>query len=124
MVVQMYRGNLHAPACERCGEPLVRACAALPFPVTVIYLLMIVILAPLSIPYADDAVVWLSGFGCMIALGLFRPGTRWDFENTFFGGSGEGRVNHLWLQVALLGVMAILFILAIRRDTSRGGFRW
>ena len=113
IVLQMYRGNLHAPACERCGVPLVRAFVALPAPVTAIYLLMLVALVPLSVPYAMNTVAAISGLGGIASLYLWRPGTAWAFEATFYGHwSRVARVHYGLLQLALLGVMAALFLIA------------
>ena len=113
IVRQMYRGNLHAPACERCGVPLVRAFVALPAPVTAIYLTMVVALVPLSVPYAMNTVAAISGLGGIASLYLWRRGTAWAFEDTFYGHWSDLRhVHYACLQLALLGVMVALLLIA------------
>ena len=113
IVRQMYRGNLHAPPCERCGVPLVRAFVALPAPVTAIYLMLVVALVPLLVPYAMNTVAAISGLGGIASLYLWRRGTAWAFEDTFYGHWSDLRhVHYAWLQLALLGVMVALFLIA------------
>jgi hypothetical protein len=117
MVRQMYQGNLHAPACERCGERVVRALVALPFLVSSIYALMIAALLPLSVPYAMNTLAAISGIGVAGSLSLWRNATAWAFEDTFYGRSSRVRhVHYGSLQFALFGVMVALFIIAISRD--------
>jgi hypothetical protein len=122
IVRQMYLGNLHSPACERCGEPLVRALVALPAPVTAIYIMMVVALMPLSVPYAMNTVAAISGLGGIASLYLSRPGTGWAFEDTFYGHwSYVQHVHYGLLQLALLTVMAALFLIARSGAEARPG---
>jgi hypothetical protein len=123
IVQQMYQGNLHAPVCERCGEPAVRALVALPFLVTAIYLLMVVALFPLVSPYAMNTLAVISALGGIGSLYLRRNATARDFERTFYGHWSDVRhVHYGLLQLALLGIMGTLFLIAINGDTAcRGG---
>lgn len=116
IVRQMYLGHLHAPVCERCGEPEVRALMALPALVTAIYLMMVIALVPLSVPYAENTVATMAGLGCLGSLYLSGHATASDFEDTFFGHWSHIRhVHYGMLQLALLGVMASLFLDATTR---------
>jgi hypothetical protein len=120
IVWEMYQGNLHADNCERCGEPPVRALLALPVSITAIYMLMIVALVPLSVPYASNTLASISGFGGIVSLYLSRRGTAWAFEETFYGRISSVRhVHYFLLQLALLGVMAGLFLIAIGGDSAK-----
>ncbi len=117
IVCQMHEGNLHAPACERCGEPFVRALVALPFLVTLMYALMIAALLPLSVPYAMNTLAAISGLGVAGSLYLWRNATAWAFEDTFYGRwSSVRHVHYGSLQLALFGVMVVLFLIAIGGD--------
>ena len=123
IVRQMYKGNLHAPACERCREPLVRALVALPFLVTLTYVLMAAALLPLSVRYAMNTVAAISGVGVVGGLYLRGRATAQAFEDTFYGHWSTVRhVHYGSLQLALLGVMVALFLITgMRGQSSPGG---
>lgn len=115
---QMYKGGLPIPICERCGEPLVRSLVALPLTVTVIYLLMIGALVPLSIPFASKTTAAMGAIGVLEALYLSRVGTRLAFQETFHGYSGRsGHVQYGWLQLSLLLVMLGLCAVSLREES-------
>lgn len=118
IALQMYEGHLPSPICERCGEPLVRSVIALPFTVTIIYLLMLGALISLSIPYTLRITAGIGAFGAMEALYLDRMGTKLDFCKTFYGHSGHvGHVNYGLLQLALLSVMVGVCVVSLRGDS-------
>ncbi len=120
IVGQMYAGKLPAPACERCGEPIVRALAALPASVAGIYLPMLVALVPLSIPYAINILAAISAFGFAGSLCITPHGVGSDFEHTFYGRPSDVRHVHFgWLQLALLAVMGALLLIARSGDRAR-----
>jgi hypothetical protein len=120
IVWQMYQGRLHAPVCERCSEPAVRAFVALPFLVTAIYLLMMVALVPLLSPYAMNTLATISIIGGIGSMYLWRNATAWDFERTFYGHWSTVRhVHYGLLQLALLGVMGALFLIAMNGNMVR-----
>jgi hypothetical protein len=120
IVRQMYEGNLPAPVCERCGEPWVRALASLPAPVTAIYLLMLAALLPLLSPYATNTLAAISIFGGMGSLYLWRDPIASDFERTFYGHLSDVRhVHYGLLQLALLGTMGALFLIARNDESAR-----
>jgi hypothetical protein len=115
IVLQMYKGSLPSPICERCGEPLVRSLIALPFEITLIYLLMAAALIPLSVPYASKAVATIAALGTAGGLYLSRFATRWAMEETFYG--RWSRVQHVHygaLQLALILIMAALFLVSMK----------
>jgi hypothetical protein len=125
IVWEMYQGNLHAYECERCGEPQIRALAALPVSITAIYVLMVVALLPLTVPYALDTVAAIAGLGGIISLYLSRRPTAWAFEETFYGrASGVRHVHYVLLQLTLFGVMAGLFLIAIGGDSAKPPPSW
>jgi hypothetical protein len=94
----------------------VRALVALPAPVSAIYIMMVVALLSLSVPYAMNTMAAISGLGCIASLYLSRPGTAWALEDTFYGRwSNVRHVHYGLLQVALLAVMAALFLIARKR---------
>jgi hypothetical protein len=117
IVFQMYKGVLPTPTCERCGEPLVRSVVALPFTVTVIYLLMVGALVLVSIPYAARITAGVGALGALEALYLGRIGTRLAFHETFYGYLGGGNVHYGWLQFILFSAMAALCIVSLRGDS-------
>lgn len=120
IVREMYNGNLHADTCERCGEPSIRALLALPVAITATYLLMVVALLPLSVPYALNTVAGIAGLGAINSLYLSGHATAWAFEETFYGqASGVGHVHYFGLQLTLFGVMAALFLIAIGGNSAK-----
>jgi hypothetical protein len=120
IVWEMYRGNLHADTCERCGELPVRALLALPVTITATYLLMVVAPVPLSVPYALDTVAALAELGAINSLYLSRRATALAFEETFYGRASDVRhVHYVGLQLTLFGVMAALFLIAISGDSAK-----
>jgi hypothetical protein len=116
IVRQMYNGNLPAPTCERCGEPLIRSLVAIPFTITSIYVLMVVALWPLSVPYASKTVASIAAIGVMESLYIARVGTRWSFEDTFYRNPRVGHVHYGMLQFVLFPVMLVLFLVSITED--------
>lgn len=116
IVRQMYNGNLPAPTCERCGEPLIRSLVAIPFTITSIYVLMVVALWPLSVPYASKTVASIAAIGAAQSLYLHRAGTRWSLEDTFYRDHRVGHVHYGMLQFALFAVMLVLFLVSIDED--------
>jgi hypothetical protein len=117
IVLQMYKGNLPDPVCERCGEPMIRSLMALPFTITSIYVLMLVALVPLSVPYASKTVWAIAAVGGMESLYLHRIGTRWALEETFYGHFFRAaHVHYMPLQLALVGIMGTLFLVSISED--------
>jgi hypothetical protein len=60
-----------------------------------------------------NTVAAISGLGGIASLYLWRRGTAWAFEDTFYGHWSDPRHEHYaWLQLALLGVMVALFLIA------------
>jgi hypothetical protein len=116
IVRQVYAGNLPAPTCERCGEPLIRSLVAIPFTITSIYVLMVVALWPLSVPYASKTVASIAAIGAAQSLYLHRAGTRWSIEDTFYRDHRVGHVHYGMLQFALFAVMLVLFLVSIDED--------
>jgi hypothetical protein len=120
IVQHMYEGKLPNPTCERCGEPVVRSLVALPVTVTVIYVLMLSTVIPLSVPYASATLTGISGVGAVISLSLWRFGTRWAFEETFYGSAFRlGHVHYGLLQVALFSIMSALCLISLIYGSDR-----
>jgi hypothetical protein len=120
-VQQAYEGNLSAPVCERCGEADVRAILALPVTVSGSYILLLLSLLAISVPFDAKTVTTIAFFGGMASLYLGNRGTTWSFEETFYGRFllRHARV-HCWpLQLALAGVMAVLFLVSISEVVVR-----
>lgn len=127
IVRQMYLGHLPQPICERCDEPMVRSCMALPFLITLIYGLMFCALV-FAWLRKSTALAWTGILGIGLSLGtyMFRGGTnfetKWEFEKTFYGQpqslgpSSKGPVLYGWITFALLAVMAALVFIAVRED--------
>ena len=127
IVRQMYLGHLPQPICERCDEPMVRSCLALPFQVTLVYGLMLAALVVACLR-KSTALAWIGILGVGLSLGIymFRGGanfaTKWEFEKTFHGQpqsldpSSKGPVLYGWLTFALLAVMFAFVLIAVRED--------
>ena len=125
VVVEMYRGNLPSPDCERCGEPLIRSLVALPFELTMIYLLALGSLIPLSSRNGSRGLTVMAGLGALLSLGLggLANGlaTRSEFHRTFYGSmGGRGEVHYGGLQLALFIVMAGLCVVSLPRESTDG----
>ena len=121
IVLQMYKGALPPPVCERCGEPWVRTLMALPLMVTVYYVLMVVSAAILCLRGPARVTTWIASVGAYICVGgEWRVGTRLEFEATFFGLSRGGQVHYGGLLAAHLVVMGTLFLasLGLRDEES------
>ena len=130
IVRQMYLGHLPQPICERCNEPIVRSCLALPFDVTLIYGLMLFALVVAWLR-KSTTLAWTGILGVSLSLGtyMFRGGTnfatKWEFEKTFYGQpqsldpSSKGPVLYGWLSFALLAVMFLFVLIAIRENIDK-----
>ncbi len=119
VVVEMYKGNLPSPTCERCGEPLIRSLVALPFELTMIYLLALGSLIPLSCRNGSRGLTVMAGLGVLLALGLGGLSTRLEFRDTFYGPMGtHGEVHYGWLQFVLFSVMAGLCGVSLTREST------
>lgn len=114
MVWQMYQGKLHSPACERCGEPLIRSLLALPLVVTVAYLLLVFVLVALCFSCSTRVVISVALFGMYFILrGGWSVGTRIETQQTFYE-LRNGRVELGQVMVALLTVYgSLLFVVAL-----------
>jgi hypothetical protein len=122
IVMRMYEGKLPEPICERCGEPLIRSLLALPITVSVNYALMVVALVALSFPESPGFLrkVTLVG-GLFDLIGVNYSGTKWGFENTFYGRiyTYSVHVHYRWLTDPLLLVMVTLFFISVKKDLDR-----
>ena len=67
-VYRMYEGRLPEPVCERCGEPLFRSLLALPFEVTVAYVLLVCALAALFFPESPKILTVVDTIGSLLCL--------------------------------------------------------
>jgi hypothetical protein len=115
IVRQMYNGALPTPACERCGEPWVRALLALPYWVTAEYLLLLaaLIILCLRMPAVLVALTAIAGVLSCYEGWYWRGFVPWNFEETFFGSSGHGHVHYGGLLVTNLVIMAALLLAAL-----------
>jgi len=112
-VHRMYEGRLPEPVCERCGEPLVRSLLALPFEVTVAYLLLVCALAALFFPESPKILTVVGTIGSLLCLHM-GVATDWAFEETFYGAFVHvRRVHDFWLVATLLAVMLSLVYLSL-----------
>jgi hypothetical protein len=121
VVEEAYDGNLSQPVCERCAEPAVKAFVALPLDVTIIYLLILSTLVPISVPYGSEIVSGIAALAGIASLYLGKGRmTAHVLADTLYGPghfTGSARTGHVdvhtWpLHLALLGVSAGLFFLA------------
>jgi hypothetical protein len=129
----MYEGRLPEPICERCGEPSVRSLLALPFTISINYLLMVLALIALCLPESPGFLRGIAFVGGICDLYQLRSdlprGTistvKWDFERTFYGHIYPSSVRHVhyrWLMDPLLIVMVVLFIISVTKDLDRRRF--
>jgi hypothetical protein len=109
IIVQMYKGVLTAPVCERCGVPWVRALLALPLDFDAAYVLLAFMVIVLSLRVPAQLVIWFPLIWISVAI-RWRYGTRMDFENTFFGSSGNGHVHYGALLATHVVAMGALFL--------------
>ena len=120
IVMKMYEGRLPEPICERCGEPVIRSLLALPFDVSVNYLLLALALLALAFPKAPGFFRTIVFFGSMLDLfdRLKFHSLRWGFEETFYGRMyfSPGPVHYRWLTDLLLIVMVVLFVISIPKE--------
>jgi hypothetical protein len=120
VVLQVYKGNLNAPVCERCGEPWVRAVIALPVTLSGIYALLLLTLVPLSVPYAWNTVAGMAFVAGLGALYMGRYGTRVAMDRIFYGSflhsyrlfSYRPQAHYFALQICLIAACAALFVIS------------
>jgi hypothetical protein len=103
---------------------------ALPFVVTLIYGLMLFALVVAWLR-KSTTLAWTGILGVSLSLGtyMFRGGTnfatKWEFEKTFYGQpqsldpSSKGPVLYGWLSFALLAVMFLFVLIAIRENIDK-----
>jgi hypothetical protein len=112
-VYRMYEGRLPEPVCERCGEPLVRSLLALPFEMTVAYLLLVCALVALFFPESPKVLTAVGTIGSLLCLHM-GVATDWAFEETFYGAFFHvRRVHDFWLVTTLLAVMLSLVYISL-----------
>jgi hypothetical protein len=117
-VYLMYEGRLPEPVCERCGEPLVRSLLALPFEVSVAYLLLVCALGTLFFAESPRTLCVIGAIGSLFCLRM-GIATNWAFEQTFYGTFFHvRRVHDFQLVTTLLAVM--LFLVYISLTDSLG----
>ena len=114
IALQMFNGVLPAPACERCGEPLIRTLLALPFMVTIQYFFMMAAGVALCSHKSARVTIWIAAFGIYNCLrGEYGAATRQEFERTFFGLSRRGHVHYGELLAAHLVVMVAIVLTSL-----------
>jgi len=113
IMLQMYRGALPSPVCERCDEPLIRSIVGLPSWLTMQYLLLVVALIALCFGAPSKVLVVIAFVGLCDDLRAWSPvsvATRVEFDQTFFGSYRGGHVHFDELMVAHVVVMTLLLM--------------
>ena len=113
VVDEMYQGRLPKPTwCERCGEPMVSSLVALPFDVSLNYLMLVLALVALRFSESPGL---LGGLAFIAAM---KSGWAQNSHSTARGFAATlqcpiRQVHCGWLTVALLCSMAALFYISV-----------
>ena len=113
MVLQMYRGTLPAPVCERCSDPLTRSFLALPLQVAGEYLLLVFVLLAVCCRWPAKVVLSSALIGVYNSIRMNGVGTCLEFKATFYGFSDHGQVQYSELIAAHVVVMVALFLVSL-----------